>query len=59
MHALVNGIQLAYEEHGSGPAVVLLHDLPYDRQMWQAQVEPLVGCGFRVVLPDLRGIGES
>ena len=28
MNAVINGISLAYDDHGSGPAVVLIHGFP-------------------------------
>ncbi|HKI68992.1 MAG TPA: alpha/beta hydrolase, partial [Verrucomicrobiae bacterium] len=39
--------------------VLFLHDYLLNRQMWKPQVEPLVADGFRVILVDLRGFGES
>lgn len=59
MQAKINGVQLGYDDYGQGPAVLFIHDYPLPRQMWQQQVEPLVAAGFRVILPDLRGFGES
>jgi pimeloyl-ACP methyl ester carboxylesterase len=59
MQAELNGIQLAYDEAGQGPAVLLIHGFPLGRQMWQPQVQALAGAGFRAVAPDLRGFGES
>jgi pimeloyl-ACP methyl ester carboxylesterase len=59
MQSVNNGLQLGYEDFGSGPTVVLMHGFPLRRQMWRPQVEPLVAAGFRVILPDLRGFGES
>lgn len=54
----VQGIQVAYDELGSGPAVVLLHGYPFDRSMWLEQAEVLKGS-HRVIIPDLRGHGET
>lgn len=59
MHAKINGIKLAYDDFGRGPAIVLIHDLPLCRKMWQPQIEPLIDAGYRVIVPDLRGFGES
>jgi 3-oxoadipate enol-lactonase len=56
--ARVRGIELAYTEAGSGPAVVFLHGFPFDRSMWSGQVERL-SASFRVIAPDLRGHGET
>jgi 3-oxoadipate enol-lactonase len=57
--ASVNGIEMAYDDTGgSGTALVLLHGFPFDRSMWRGQAEA-VGEEFRVVAPDLRGLGET
>jgi pimeloyl-ACP methyl ester carboxylesterase len=55
---LINGVEIAYEDLGSGPAVVLLHGYPFNRSLWRDQVSALRG-DFRVIAPDLRGHGES
>lgn len=52
-------ISLAYDEAGSGQAVLFIHGFPLNRQMWQPQIEALSSAGFRVIVPDLRGFGES
>lgn len=54
-------VALHVAEHGApgAPTLVLLHGFPLDGQMWRAQVEPLVGAGYRVLVPDLRGHGRS
>lgn len=52
------GIKFAYDDAGSGPAVVLLHGFPFNRSMWSEQVSALQR-DFRVIAPDLRGHGES
>lgn len=50
---------LAFDDFGEGPAVVLVHGHPFDRSLWSPQLQPLATAGFRVVAPDLRGYGES
>jgi pimeloyl-ACP methyl ester carboxylesterase len=59
MKTIVNGITMAYEENGAGPAVLLIHGFPLCRRMWRFQVELLAEAGYRVITPDLRGFGES
>lgn len=54
----VRGIEMAYDAEGSGPPVLLLHGYPFNRSMWREQVEALKSS-FRVITPDLRGLGES
>lgn len=59
MRATINGVQIGYDDYGQGPTVLFVHDYPLNRKMWRPQVQPLVAAGFRVVLIDLRGFGES
>ena len=56
--ARVRGIEMAYDDLGSGPAIVLLHGYPFNRSMWREQVDALKES-FRVITPDLRGHGET
>ena len=54
----VNGIRLAYERRGTGSPLVLLHGYPLDHHLWD-EVVPLLQDTFDMILPDLRGFGES
>jgi pimeloyl-ACP methyl ester carboxylesterase len=54
----VNGIQIAYQRHGSGLPLVLLHGYPLDHTIWD-EVVPLLEDRFDLILPDLRGFGQS
>jgi pimeloyl-ACP methyl ester carboxylesterase len=54
----VDEFVLAYDDVGSGPAVVLLHGWPGDRGDYRLLV-PLLRNRARIVVPDLRGFGES
>ncbi|AUC53996.1 alpha/beta hydrolase [Sagittula sp. P11] len=54
----LDGIEIAYERGGRGPAVLLLHGFPQTRAMW-AEVAPRLAERFTVVAADLRGYGES
>jgi len=54
----VGDIQLAYTDTGVGLPVVLLHGYPFNRSLWNEQVSALSNS-FRVITPDLRGLGES
>jgi pimeloyl-ACP methyl ester carboxylesterase len=54
----VDGSSLAYDEHGSGPAVVFLHAGIADRRMRRHQVAALRGL-LRLVIVDLPRYGES
>jgi pimeloyl-ACP methyl ester carboxylesterase len=52
-------MKIAFEEHGTGHPIVLIHAFPLSRRMWLEQIEPLTARGFRVILPDLFGFGET
>jgi 3-oxoadipate enol-lactonase len=49
---------IAFEAHGDGPAVLLVHEGVADRRMWRGQV-PVLARDYRVVAVDLRGFGET
>jgi len=51
--------RLRVSEFGQGPIVMLLHAFPCSGEMWIPQAEALAAAGFRVLVPDLPGFGES
>lgn len=59
MRVDVGEIGLEVQDEGEGPAVLLLHGWPDRGRLWRNQVPALVDAGFRVVVPDLRGFGDS
>jgi len=54
----VDGFALAYDCHGAGVPLVLLHGWPGDRGDWR-KVAAALRSDREVILPDLRGFGES
>jgi non-heme chloroperoxidase len=52
-------IDLYYEDHGSGPPVVLIHGYPLSGRAWDKQVPVLLNAGHRVITYDRRGFGKS
>jgi 3-oxoadipate enol-lactonase len=54
----INNISLAYTRTGKGTPLVLLHGFPLDHTIWN-DVSPLLGEKFDLIIPDLRGSGES
>ncbi len=51
---------LAYVREGvGGYPLVLVHGYPETKRIWWRNIEPLVAAGFEVVVPDLRGHGDS
>ena len=49
---------LAYEVHGTGEPIVLIHGIGHRRQAWDPIV-PLLANDFQVITIDLPGFGES
>ncbi len=54
----VDLFRLSYERTGTGEPVVLLHGWPGDRTDYRA-LAPALAESFDVIVPDLRGFGES
>ena len=54
-----DGVELSVAVEGEGPAVLLLHGFPDSGRLWRDQVPVLTAAGLRVIVPDLRGFGES
>ncbi len=54
----VNNIKLAYERLGSGTPLMLIHGFPLDHTTW-SDVASLLKSDFDLILPDLRGFGQS
>ncbi|WP_405855235.1 alpha/beta hydrolase [Streptomyces sp. NBC_00090] len=54
--AQIDDTPIAYEERGSGPALLLVHGHPFDHSMWRPQLDRFSRT-HRVIAPDLRGYG--
>ena len=54
----IDDMQMAYTDEGAGRAVVLIHGYPFNRSLWTEQIAAL-SRSYRVVVPDLRGFGET
>ncbi len=56
-----SGVMLNVEVAGptDGQPVVLLHGFPDSSRLWNKQVAALSGAGYRVIVPDQRGYGQS
>jgi pimeloyl-ACP methyl ester carboxylesterase len=55
-----DGVELAYVRAGvGGYPLVLVHGWPETMRIWWRNIEPLAAAGFEVIVPDLRGFGET
>jgi pimeloyl-ACP methyl ester carboxylesterase len=54
-----NGIRMHFVEAGEGPVVLLLHGFPESWYSWRHQIPALAQAGYRVVVPDQRGYGQT
>src|SRR5690242_19027068 len=52
-------IRIYYEDHGSGPPVVLVHGYAQNGHSWEKQEAALLAAGHRVITYDRRGSGAS
>lgn len=53
-------VEIAYWREGvGGLPLLLVHGWPETKRIWARNVEPLARAGFEVVVPDLRGFGDS
>jgi non-heme chloroperoxidase len=52
-------IRIYYEDHGSGPPVVLVHGYALNGHSWEKQEAALLATGHRVITYDRRGFGAS
>lgn len=53
-----DGVQIYYEDHGRGPAVLLTHGYSATSRMWHGQARAL-SDEYRIIAWDLRGHGRS
>jgi pimeloyl-ACP methyl ester carboxylesterase len=53
-----NGVEIYYEAHGQGPAVLLSHGYGATCRMWDGQVAEFADR-YRIILWDMRGHGQS
>src|SRR4051812_23206506 len=53
-----NDAEISYGPLGEGPPVVLLHPFPANHEFWLPVAEAL-STRYRLIMPDLRGHGES
>jgi len=54
------GLRLAYVREGiGGYPLLLVHGYPETKRIWWRNIRPLAAAGYEVIVPDLRGYGDS
>ena len=54
------GVELAFWREGvGGQPLLLVHGWPETKRIWARVVASLADAGFEVIVPDLRGFGDS
>ena len=54
-------LRIAFRQHGDlqGEPIILLHGWPDDMHTWDGVLPFLAGSGYRLIVPSLRGFGET
>lgn len=58
MNTMIHGVDISWTISGSGPLLLLVHGLPFQKGMWN-DIVPLLDPHMRVARLDLPGFGES
>ncbi|MDR1140710.1 MAG: alpha/beta hydrolase [Planctomycetaceae bacterium] len=57
-HYKIDNINLFVAEQGTGQPVLFIHGFPFDHTIWN-RTGNMLKTDFRVIAPDLRGLGKS
>jgi len=55
----IRDVRVCLEDEGDGSPLLLLHGFPATRHLWSRVAPLLVSAGYRLVIPDLIGYGDS
>lgn len=56
---LVDNVDIKYIDEGEGPVILLIHGVPTSGWLYRKIFPRLVENGFRVIVPDMMGFGQS
>jgi pimeloyl-ACP methyl ester carboxylesterase len=57
---VADDMNIAYIRKGiGGYPLLLVHGYPESKRIWWRNIEPLADAGYEVIVPDLRGYGDS
>ena len=59
MEALINGVKTNYLVFGEGKPFIILHGWSSASDRWIKEAEIISQKGFKVIIPDLPGFGQS
>jgi haloacetate dehalogenase len=54
----IDGVRMAFRRYGQGPPLLLVHGFPQTHAIWH-RVAPQLASRYSLVMPDLRGYGDS
>ncbi|HAD88322.1 MAG TPA: alpha/beta hydrolase, partial [Rhodospirillaceae bacterium] len=54
----IDGVAVNFRMGGEGPPVLMLHGYPQTHAMWH-KIAPMMAEHYTLVMPDLRGYGDS
>jgi len=57
--AQIENQTMAYLDQGAGPVIILIHGIPTNSWLYRKMINPLVEKGYRVIVPDMMGAGQS
>jgi pimeloyl-ACP methyl ester carboxylesterase len=57
-HYKIDTINMFAEEQGTGQPILFIHGFPFDHTIW-SRTGNVLSSDFRVIAPDLRGLGKS
>ncbi|KAI7280821.1 hypothetical protein KC345_g4508 [Hortaea werneckii] len=52
-------VELYYEVHGNGTPLILSHGYSSSSEMWQGQVRSFTAAGYKLIIWDMRGHGQT
>jgi pimeloyl-ACP methyl ester carboxylesterase len=57
---IINNLLVSYTDEGEegSPVIIFIHGFPFNKSMWNLQVEPLKD-DYRLIMYDIRGHGNS
>jgi pimeloyl-ACP methyl ester carboxylesterase len=58
-HAMINGVELFYEQEGQGEPIIFHHGYTGSHDVWSQLITPRLRDRYRCIVMDARGAGDS